>query len=1504
MVGGQGAPGHRFDPDNTTIEDNRKNHTAVVAVKTTWGDAGFGHNVSAALVWIPIDGTNPVGTPKLRVSSVCMHNNGNERFNSNLGDYAYRYYHPPPEMGSSGEYEADKIDTKVLVGPARTIECIHGYPLTSEDGADTPLTYDMVSDPDSNCGDSNSDGIQMCPIAIETTMEKANPRELHWNTEAYNNVNFELIGATGFFTSDEIISPNVGTSNTCAGTGKDTCDDFRFVATKCDSRAVVKATFIVDDIDAWAVHTRPNIQPTNIDLALYTTPRSGLGNGSWDLVARQELALSSEYDFQTYDIPYGEVKVWGKTGGDMADSARFRYEKFEHDKIYAFVVHDLHWNNRISVRIEVDLPPGAPGLREANVAQCPEAPPPLMIDGNIEGLCSIRGWVEVLHLHRERQNDSDTSNDNREGVIYKIYNLTTSEELSQLLYSDDYLSTTNGAVDKSEFDFGYPEEFKNDPSDPSDPHGQKMRLELRILNYTTEVNQDGGYQLVEPDPLDPTSYIRIKEIVLNPWDVATDMTGDDDHRPEPEPDCHGTDPPKPCPLDSNHPWYPQCNCENPNHPDYDPRYPTYPCEPTIQPCGSSPSLFASEGTSFLGDNFPVFVRISHTPDAERLYQFEYRVSGPGLNDSGSARPEAQPETVFRALNTSPPGADMHDYTWDIDWEYNVPVEQFREGRWLSWRTAHIAWGPVHRNWRDVLIPHWANVLIPAWQAAEPQPGPQWDYNHPHCSSCNCWSGGCAPDGQGGSICWPGGCSTCCTDHTHNRFAEVHAAWRASKPPKPIEPIEPIPPRFPSPNNPVGDRTGQVYNSSYDGATYTGPSLGLFGDNFPYCDGNPDLERIQEISNQLVITPPICSSVGGFRVPVGVGRKLTEAIYFNPNAPPEASKMYATQASFEIPEANYHALVIGNSSPSYMLANATTTFDGSIENINLPGDYQANWTIVWELQWGHATSEWGEEINYIGTYDLDCNSIGSPIRITAEPPTCRVRFWEHEVELLGTPSAESKIQIQVQLTNPNAVPIAVNTADYTITGITSGSALDIVTPPPPSSIPIHNPIYSSTTYPDNHSTYTYISDGDTITIYSDKHPWEVPEQYIYSWSIETFLGIERWDTASSSSSHPHAGELIRTDSNGSCSNILRLAYLPYIKAYEGGVAAGGRFGTGIGYDACDGNTSIIGTKATPPILALGQIFGFRKADGDDSAGASSEYALRAFGQITGYYSASQRDDYGQIPNGFNQPHLGLSFANNNSLDDGGNYGAGTHPMDSFANRRCIAHYWSTFEHARAQITDIATSPLDISDDSLVPAGSKLYHDGDLTIFSNNNTDPEINTAIFTEGDLYITSDIYNNERAVWHSTNRLGVSTIYLITKGNVFIDKDVRRIDAIIIALPDNDPTTDGTVYTCSDTSQTRIFSNHHRVCSKQLTINGAVIARSILLGRTNGSRNLGHPFEHPQPSLQANPTVPNADNVAEIFYFSPEYYVALPVASFIESQVDPNQYYRSDSIISLPPLF
>ena len=1127
------------------------------------------------------------------------------------------------------------------------------------------------------------------------------------------------------------------------------------------------------------------------------------------------------------------------SGGDITGSGTETVSiNIDTDKVYAFVVSNIYYNNSLKLNFFKGIGDGvlADFSAPSYVNSCADIADP---EGIMVAGCSLSGSFFVTDLHDARRRFGSTDI----GIDYVIRNLTTMTNIDASGTSVSPSGNTNQDNDNFSFNLGYPDIFKS--------HEAVMNLELWVMKYEASGSAVNAVALV-----------MVATANLTPWDVASDGYDPNDNVPPESPDCVGTDsPPNPCD-----------EIPQPEH-----------C--IIQPCQTYTR--ASKGTSLAGRDHSLYLRFDHVQDASRMYQFDYSVRGPGVN-TGVIRetPEVQGFTIFDITNYNPPSPDKHLYEWEVKWEYNVPEEQRREADWIDWRDEHIDWGPEHQQWHDVDHPAWV-IDYADWLSEKPK---AIDYpSHDH--TCNCTD--TTTTNPDGSTSTSTSCDTCAYSH----HAAALQDWREDKPKEPKEPEEPSPPPaspyLDTPDNPVGDRSGQVYNSSYHRASYTGPILGLFGDSFPYYEVGPLIE-VHCSSEQLVITPPLCHSVKGHRAPVGQSIPLTSALYSNPNRPHEAGEMYADAVTFIIPRDHHHAPTNGRGPPGSMTANSNTIFQAVPLNLNLPGDYQANWSLEWSIRWGDALGTWPQAIDYVGNQPtVYCNS-GSPvIQIVAQPPTCKVIDWHWEVEPSGTLLSDSLIRIEVELTNPNRVPIAVNAASYTITDIGSGNASNLSSPPGPSA-PVHDPIYSTTTYPSAPKPQYIPANGGTVTLISQNHPYHEPGQYNYNWSgLDVFLGIERWNTSGGPDNHPSA----YSEPIGPCREILRLAYLPYIKVYEGDVAVGGRFGTGSSIDACNSGNSIIGTKGDS--VAEGRTYGFSKHTGTSSIGASVEYALRAFSSVYGYYSASQR-----TAGGTPSPHTGLTLANtpsNPGTPHGGDYGHGA--TNSFANRRCIANYWAVITNNQQTDTIVRGSldggSLDLADTNLVPENSRVYHDGDLNITASSPL--EINSAIYVKGDIFINSDIVNNHVKAWQQDRRK-VGSLYLIAKGNVYISRDVGQVDAIIIAIPPgNNPADKGIVYTCSGggTSTTTHLgaTNHHRLCSKQLTVNGAVIARSIVLGRTHGSRNLGSAFEHPDGS-------PDASNVAEIFYFSPEYYVSLPIASSAESQIDRDKYYRSDSIISLPPLF
>lgn len=287
--------------------------------------------------------------------------------------------------------------------------------------------------------------------------------------------------------------------------------------------------------------------------------------------------------------------------------------------------------------------------------------------------------------------------------------------------------------------------------------------------------------------------------------------------------------------------------------------------------------------------------------------------------------------------------------------------------------------------------------------------------------------------------------------------------------------------------------------------------------------------------------------------------------------------------------------------------------------------------------------------------------------------------------------------------------------------------------------------------------------------------------------------------------------------------------PYFKIYGGDVSVGGYFGLGEGADACDGLTNHIPAFNDGPVNngnpddngAQGRVYGFAISDGLNTRGSSVEFALQALGSIEGVYSASQRTT---TPT----PTTGLTLANTGVP---GSYGG------SYGDHRCISNYWRGSSTATEYTSDQLDLADVVDDQQLIRSGND---DTALTISRSAITDDSLSTTIYNEGTITIDSDIVNNI-GTW--TSRDDVGSIYIIAKGDIFIRPDVSQIDAVLVAIPDDDGTR-GRVYTCRSASLSNPSNHGGAACENPLVINGSVIARELRLGRTNGDISQSSPRE------------------------------------------------------------
>ena len=296
--------------------------------------------------------------------------------------------------------------------------------------------------------------------------------------------------------------------------------------------------------------------------------------------------------------------------------------------------------------------------------------------------------------------------------------------------------------------------------------------------------------------------------------------------------------------------------------------------------------------------------------------------------------------------------------------------------------------------------------------------------------------------------------------------------------------------------------------------------------------------------------------------------------------------------------------------------------------------------------------------------------------------------------------------------------------------------------------------------------------------------------------------------------------------------------PLVKIYHGDISVGGRFGSHTTGNAC------LKDDLTSPTPAAA-IYAHVRAEGEGSYGSSAEYGVYARGEIEGFYSKFKR---GQDPPP--DPTQELTFANNDdpNFPWGGNWGG---------QLRCIPNYWREVDkELKAQDSIGIDLGVDLTQEAIQNT-RQLYVPKSEEFTITNTPDPtvdlELKTTIYVEGDLYINNNIINENEEL---TTQNQIYLIYIIVKGDIFIDASVTQIDAVLIAMPsDDDPhIPEGRIYTCyiknlTDINGIDIHSyktlidkddmalddtnrEHEQACRTRLTVNGALIARQVRLGR------------------------------------------------------------------------
>lgn len=320
-----------------------------------------------------------------------------------------------------------------------------------------------------------------------------------------------------------------------------------------------------------------------------------------------------------------------------------------------------------------------------------------------------------------------------------------------------------------------------------------------------------------------------------------------------------------------------------------------------------------------------------------------------------------------------------------------------------------------------------------------------------------------------------------------------------------------------------------------------------------------------------------------------------------------------------------------------------------------------------------------------------------------------------------------------------------------------------------------------------------------------------------------------------------------DLNG-CLGKVRIVEKPYLRVYGNDVIAGGNFADS------SGNCVVYNPDAA--------ILTFDRQSGGNYSGAGSQLGAHALGQIHNFFSAAMRNG-SPSPT----PATGLTFGNY------GPTGAVTDYGGLSGLSRCVPDYYGTKP----------TGPLP-ADVSVLPDNSVL----------NSHTIPDgTQEVIYVDGDVFI-DDRIRFANKTWSTKKH--IPTFYLVAKGNIYIDNDVDELDGVYIAQHDASTGTGGVIYTCAAQGGATAFepvaaSDLASDCGTKLTINGAFIAKQVKFLRTEGTL-----------SDSTSNEAASSGNVAEVFDFSPELYLADQPSVF--NTLDNSPIDREyDSILNLPPI-
>ena len=390
----------------------------------------------------------------------------------------------------------------------------------------------------------------------------------------------------------------------------------------------------------------------------------------------------------------------------------------------------------------------------------------------------------------------------------------------------------------------------------------------------------------------------------------------------------------------------------------------------------------------------------------------------------------------------------------------------------------------------------------------------------------------------------------------------------------------------------------------------------------------------------------------------------------------------------------------------------------------------------------------------------------------------------------------------------------------------------------------------------------------ITLNNGDFPWS--QTYTISPAPVPGQSIQAGSISATPSS---GGGATSTSPSGSCTSPAK-HLKPYLKAYGGEVLSGGGFNVG-------GTCTVPSPTSPAPIGGFGSVQAFTSQNGSGQyVGSSSQLTVSSLLQVNEFYSNSQAG---------NTSPKSLTIANTGTAEGNSTYGGGS------KNTQCITDYYNT-----TQDPSISSAITNFGSALTGAPGRKQYTvSGDLTI-GTGVIPRNHQIAVYVDGDVFINGNISYQTGA----SNISELPNLYIIAKGNIYIDNDVTNIDGTFIAQTDGPDVNDkGNIYTCTDSNATLFpAAKLATACDKQLVVNGGLIAQEVRFLRTAGSIDTS-------TSSVETPSYSNGTGTgaAEVINYTPEVYLApspLRNPNATNTNTGSAGAGRYDAIKSLPPIY